>query len=172
MTQVRAGGHYNYALCEDSNEVYAWGMGENNVLGTRDDENEFEPKLVNPKQFLENRVCMIGTGIQHVVVLTTASKESSSRAPVLDKSALNERFELPKEEIKANGNVKPDQDESKQSEEPAKTEPVVEEAAEKQASAVEKVLSQKSEPKEVSQKSSQGSRSSKKRSAADLKASQ
>ena len=116
MTQVRAGGHYNYALCEDSNEVYAWGMGENNVLGTRDDENEFEPKLVNPKQFLENRVCMIGTGIQHVVVLTTASKESSSRAPVLEKSALNERFELPKEEIKANGNVKPDQDESKQPE--------------------------------------------------------
>ena len=109
-----------------------------------------QPKLVNPKQFLENRVCMIGTGIQHVVVLTTASKESSSRAPVLDKSALNERFELPKEEIKANGNVKPDQDERKQPEEPAKTEPVVEEAAEKQASAVEKVLSQKSEPKEVS----------------------
>ena len=42
-------GHYNYALCEESNEVYAWGLGENYVLGTRDDENEYEPKLVHPK---------------------------------------------------------------------------------------------------------------------------
>ena len=38
-------------------------MGENYVLGTRDDENEYEPKLVNPKQFLENRVRQVGTGV-------------------------------------------------------------------------------------------------------------
>jgi len=28
----------------DQKEVYAWGFGENYVLGTRDDENEFFPK--------------------------------------------------------------------------------------------------------------------------------
>ena len=66
-------GHYSYALCAASNELYAWGMGENYVLGTRDDENEFEPKLVHPKQFMENRVRQVGTGVQHVVILTTAS---------------------------------------------------------------------------------------------------
>ena len=48
-----AGGHYCYALDESANELYAWGMGENYVLGTRDTDNEFEPKQVHPKQFLE-----------------------------------------------------------------------------------------------------------------------
>lgn len=49
VTTVHANGHYNYALCGESNEVYAWGMGSNYVLGTRDEENEFEPRLVHPK---------------------------------------------------------------------------------------------------------------------------
>ena len=48
-------------------------MGSNYVLGTRDEDNEFEPRLVHPKQFLEHRVDQIGLGVQHVVVLTTAS---------------------------------------------------------------------------------------------------
>jgi len=56
VTSVRAMGHYCYALCAESNELYAWGMGDNYVLGTRDDENEFQPKLVHPQQFLKNRV--------------------------------------------------------------------------------------------------------------------
>lgn len=63
VSKVRAAGHYSYALCQDSNEVYAWGMGSNYVLGTRDEDNEFEPKLVHPKQFMENRVKEIGTGV-------------------------------------------------------------------------------------------------------------
>jgi len=56
VTKVQANGHYSYALCGKSNEAYAWGMGSNYVLGTRDEDNEFEPRLVHPKQFLENRV--------------------------------------------------------------------------------------------------------------------
>ena len=44
-----ASGHYCQALASETNELYAWGMGENYVLGTRDDENEYEPKLVHPK---------------------------------------------------------------------------------------------------------------------------
>lgn len=63
-------------------------MGENYVLGTRDDENEFEPKLVHPKQFMENRVKQIGTGVQHVVVLSTASQETDHGLPPLDQAAL------------------------------------------------------------------------------------
>ena len=72
VSQVYACGHYCYALAQTNNEMYAWGMGDNYVLGTRDDENEFEPKLVHPKQFMENRVRQVGTGVQHVVVLSTA----------------------------------------------------------------------------------------------------
>ena len=47
-------------------------MGENYVLGTRDDENEFEPKVIHPQQFFKNSVRQVGTGAQHVVILTTA----------------------------------------------------------------------------------------------------
>ena len=56
-------------------------MGDNYVLGTRDDDNEYFPKLVNPKQFMENRVCTVGAGVQHVVFLTTASTELTSTVP-------------------------------------------------------------------------------------------
>ena len=69
---MHAAGHYSYALAKSSNEVYAWGMGENYVLGTRDDENEFEPKVIHPQQFFKNSVRQVGTGAQHVVILTTA----------------------------------------------------------------------------------------------------
>ena len=63
ITSVAACGHYSYATAKESNEVYAWGMGDNYVLGTRDDDNEYEPKLVNPKQFMENRVCTVSIGV-------------------------------------------------------------------------------------------------------------
>ena len=49
ISSVAATGHFCYALSTKSNELYAWGIGENYVLGTRDDENEYEPKVVHPK---------------------------------------------------------------------------------------------------------------------------
>jgi len=97
---VFACGHYCYALAETSNELYAWGMGENYVLGTREDDNEFEPKLVNPMQFMKNRVKQVGTGVQHVVFLTTADQDPSSRVPTFEQVSLTQKFELPQEEIK------------------------------------------------------------------------
>ena len=100
ISKVFARGHFCYALAESTNELYSWGMGENYVLGTREEDNEFEPVLVNPKQFMEKRVKHVGTGVQHIVVLTTADKDPSSRIPQFDKDSLTKRFELPKEEIK------------------------------------------------------------------------
>ena len=41
VKQICASGHYCYALCDDG--VYAWGLGENYVLGNRKDDNEFSP---------------------------------------------------------------------------------------------------------------------------------
>ena len=43
ISKVYAQGHYCYALSEASNELYAWGLGENFVLGTRADDNAYEP---------------------------------------------------------------------------------------------------------------------------------
>lgn len=88
VTKVSAKGHYCYALCEMENELYAWGIGENYVLGTRKDDNVYEPLQVHPKQFHENKVKDVGLGAQHVVILTTASTEDS-QLPEFDMAQLD-----------------------------------------------------------------------------------
>jgi alpha-tubulin suppressor-like RCC1 family protein len=45
---VTTGGHFTYALDQDTNEFYAWGMGYSYVLGTKQEENEVVPKKVHP----------------------------------------------------------------------------------------------------------------------------
>jgi hypothetical protein len=37
-------------------------MGENYVLGNRDDENEFKPYKLDPRMFENNNVVMMGCG--------------------------------------------------------------------------------------------------------------
>ena len=81
MTSVSAGSNYCYALVQSENEVYSWGMGYNYVLGTREEDNVHEPLKVHPMQFHNNQVKVIGTGNQHVVVLTTASTEPDAKLP-------------------------------------------------------------------------------------------
>mgnify|MGYP003892137895 CR=1 FL=1 len=80
--QVAAAGQYCYAVCEDS--VYSWGMGENYVLGNRDDNNEFKPYKLDPRMFENNKVVMMGCGTQHAVALTLAGPDAIM--PVLDQS--------------------------------------------------------------------------------------
>lgn len=48
-------------------------MGENYVLGSREENNEFLPYSVHPKMLEELPALMIGAGTQHVVELTSAS---------------------------------------------------------------------------------------------------
>lgn len=66
-THVSAAGQYCYAVCGD--EVYSWGMGENYVLGNRDDVNEFYPYKLDPRMFEGHKVIMMGLGTQHAVAL-------------------------------------------------------------------------------------------------------
>jgi alpha-tubulin suppressor-like RCC1 family protein len=40
----------------ESKEIYAWGMGENCVLGNRKDENEYFPMVLDSRMFEENVV--------------------------------------------------------------------------------------------------------------------
>lgn len=74
-SKVFAGSNYCYALDQETNKLYSWGMGDNYVLGTREEENSFEPHLVHPKMFFECKVRTVGAGAQHIVVLTSASAE-------------------------------------------------------------------------------------------------
>lgn len=84
ISKVFAGSNFCYALDESSNELYSWGMGYNYVLGTREEENEFEPVKVHPKMFHELAVRRVGAGSQHVAILTTTSEDTSSALPMLD----------------------------------------------------------------------------------------
>jgi len=61
--------------------LYSWGMGFNYVLGSREEDNLFVPTVVHPKQFHENQVKLVGTGAQHVVVLTTDSPDNKDLPP-------------------------------------------------------------------------------------------
>ena len=81
---IAAAGHYNYAVMEGSNEVYSWGMGENYVLGNRDDCNQFTPYLLDPRMFEGNPVVQIACGTMHTCVLTKESPTATM--PVLDDS--------------------------------------------------------------------------------------
>lgn len=81
VTEIAAGSNYCYALVGDTNQLFSWGMGYNYVLGSREEDNLSEPTLVHPMQFHNNRVKQIGTGSQHVVVLTTNSTDADSLLP-------------------------------------------------------------------------------------------
>ena len=66
IVSVFAKGNYNYALEmppeSKTNQLYSWGMGENYVLGSREDENQYKPYKVNPKMFEDMPVLSMGTG--------------------------------------------------------------------------------------------------------------
>ena len=69
---VYAAGQYSYAICGD--EVYSWGMGENYVLGNRDDCNQFKPYKLDPRMFEGHKVTMMGLGTQHAVAVASTTE--------------------------------------------------------------------------------------------------
>ena len=86
-------------------------MGDNYVLGTREEDNCFEPQLVHPKMFFECKIRTVGAGSQHIVVLTSATAESD-QVPKFDFSlplpvAEAEPESEPEEEVK---DPKPDEE--------------------------------------------------------------
>lgn len=62
VSKVTAAGNYTYAIVYNKNEVYSWGMGENYVLGNREDSNEFKPYKLDPRMFEEKKVLNISCG--------------------------------------------------------------------------------------------------------------
>jgi hypothetical protein len=67
-------------------------MGENYVLGSRDDDNQYRPYTVHPKMFDELPVLMLGSGTQHVVVLT-GDEKGKQAIPAFTQEVLD--FKLP-----------------------------------------------------------------------------
>ncbi|CAL1547154.1 unnamed protein product [Lymnaea stagnalis] len=65
---VAAGGCVSFAVTSNG-DLYSWGMGSNNQLGTGDDEDQFTPIKVTGKQLETRSVVMVSSGGQHTVVL-------------------------------------------------------------------------------------------------------
>jgi Regulator of chromosome condensation (RCC1) repeat len=82
-----------------TNQLYSWGMGENYVLGSRDDDNQFFPYVVHPKMFEELPVLMVGAGTQHVVVLTSDSQDHQN-FPQFTEEVVNYILPLPAPKVK------------------------------------------------------------------------
>lgn len=98
-SKVFAGSNYCYALDENKNELYSWGMGYNYVLGTREEENSYVPVKVHPKMFFDCKIRTVGCGTQHVVVLTSSS-ETNNEEPKFDFSLPLPEVEIMEEEEK------------------------------------------------------------------------
>ena len=77
--------------------MYSWGLGENYVLGNREDDNEFKPYKLEPAMFENNKVIMIGCGTQHTVALTLDGPESTIPELQITNSANMAKVEEPKE---------------------------------------------------------------------------
>lgn len=70
VTQILAQSHYSYAVVGSRNEVYAWGFGENFVLGNRKDENIHRcNERIDVRMFKRNKVLQVQGGSQHIAVL-------------------------------------------------------------------------------------------------------
>lgn len=63
-------------MVKSNNEVYAWGFGENYVLGNREDQNEHKPYKLDPRMFEEKKVVQIACGTQHVCALIQENEDA------------------------------------------------------------------------------------------------
>lgn len=67
VEKIFVGSHYNYAIDRD-NKVYSWGMGDNYLLGNREEETVEEPTEIG-EDFFKGKAILFGLGAQHVVTL-------------------------------------------------------------------------------------------------------
>ncbi|CAH0545761.1 unnamed protein product [Brassicogethes aeneus] len=68
LVDVACGSSVSFAVTKKG-DLYAWGMGDGGQLGTGEEEDCFEPKLIKSKQLQERKVFRVSAGGQHTVIL-------------------------------------------------------------------------------------------------------
>lgn len=68
MVQISCGEAQSFAVTKDG-EVYAWGMGSNQSLGTGKEDDEMVPVLLNSKEVKGKKVLKVTSGGQHSLFL-------------------------------------------------------------------------------------------------------
>lgn len=67
VDKIFSGTNFNYAI-DRENKVYSWGMGENYVLGNKEEDTVEEPAELD-EDFFKGKAIAFGLGAQHVVSL-------------------------------------------------------------------------------------------------------
>lgn len=82
VVEIACGECTSFAVTE-SGEVYAWGMGSSQQLGTGSEDDEIKPVLVVSKQLQGKKVLKVSSGGQHSLFLVE-DKPSKDPTPVSD----------------------------------------------------------------------------------------
>lgn len=80
VTHISCGDCTSFAIT-DAGEVYAWGIGTNSQLGTGNDEDVWEPVLLQGAQVKEKKVITVAGGAQHTLFTVTDKKPQSGTEP-------------------------------------------------------------------------------------------
>lgn len=92
VARIGAGSHYTYAL-DGLWELYSWGMGENYVLGTKDNDDIEQPTQTLQEFTREKKIVDIALGAQHLIIITGEKQ-------FLDPEVNNPKSSKPKERKK------------------------------------------------------------------------
>lgn len=82
VVHISCGDCTSFALT-DTGEVYAWGIGTNSQLGTGNEEDVWEPVLIQGAQVKDKKVITVSGGAQHTLLIVTENKtqEASKEDP-------------------------------------------------------------------------------------------
>lgn len=139
VIEISCGESTSFAVT-DKGEVYAWGMGSNQQLGTGSEDDETKPVLINSKQVQGKRILKVSSGGQHSLFLveekptkdptpvpeakpsTKATKKAKDAESTVEESAAPEVEGKPKTngastsaaKADTNGSDKPQEDDEKE----------------------------------------------------------
>lgn len=85
VSEIACGESTSFAVT-DRGELYAWGMGSNQQLGTGNEDDEKKPVQITSKQVQGKKILKVSSGGQHSLFLVE-EKPSKDPTPVVEKKA-------------------------------------------------------------------------------------
>lgn len=114
VTAIACSSTFSYVISTFGtyNQAYTFGLGDNYVLGTKDDETQFNPYKVDCENIYRDRnLRQVAIGTQHVIVLTDEGVEKPAEAeedlPSL-KMEIDEPVEAKEEPVETPAEVEPE----------------------------------------------------------------
>lgn len=86
IIDVECGDNNSFAISEDG-KVYVWGMGSSSQLGTGEEDDVLEPKLLTSAQVKDKKVLKVSGGGQHTLFIVEAPEEKTKEEKPKKKEA-------------------------------------------------------------------------------------